>query len=86
MGDFAHCGVMGSHGSMGMGSYGVVGFARCGSCVCSGLVLALVLVGCCWCWWMWGFYCGLPLLLLVVGDGYLAVICSIGSNLAGFGF
>ena len=84
MGDFAHCGVVGSHGSMGMGSCGVVGFARYGSCVCCGLVL--VLVGCRCYWWMWGFCCGLPLLLLVVGDGYLAVICSIGSNLAGFGF
>ena len=82
---------MGSHGwvvllAMGVGSRGVVGFARCGSCVCCGLVLMLVLVGWCWCWWMWGFYCGLSLLLLVAGDGYLAMICSISSNLAGFGF
>ena len=29
---------------MGVGSHGVVGFARCGSCVCCGLVLVLVLV------------------------------------------
>ena len=63
------------------------------------LVVGLVcVVGWCWCWcwcWCWwvgvgvggcGVSSGLSLLLLVASDGYLAMICSISSNLAGFGF